>query len=177
MTKNSAPIAVNSDQKQLKGSCLCGSGQTYILCCQPAIDGSRPAVTAESLMRSRYCAYALGEVDYLITTTHIDHRTDLSRQSLLEHHQHTRWLGLTILNSEAGQATDTAGKVHFVARFAEIENGRCSSFGTLQENSNFKQIDNRWYYCDGEVLVKPFKPERNLPCPCGSMRKFKKCCG
>ena len=86
-------------------------------------------------------------------------------------------MGLTIISTESGSTCDQQGKVHFSASFAELNNSRCSQFGTLQENSNFKQIDSRWYYCDGDVQIKSFKPERNAPCPCGSQRKFKKCCG
>ena len=127
-------------------------------------------------MRSRYSAYALGEVDYLIATTHPDFRAGLSRESLLEHHQQTRWLGLSVLDTTAGNADDPIGTVHFSARFAELEQGRCSSFGSLQENSNFIQLEQRWYYCDGDVQIKPLKPERNAPCPCGSGKKYKKCC-
>ena len=43
--------------------------------------------------------------------------------------------------------------------------------------------DGTWYYVDGEV-IKPAtsvhqqpKVGRNDPCPCGSGKKFKKCCG
>ncbi|MEH6652412.1 MAG: YchJ family protein [Motiliproteus sp.] len=163
-------------QAQATILCPCGSTLRYKNCCQPAIDGTQPATTAQALMRSRYSAYVLGEVDYLITTTHPDHRADLSRESLIEHHQQTRWLGLTVLDTTAGNAADQSGTVHFRARFAELEQGRCRGCGSLQENSNFVQLDQRWYYCDGDVQIKSFQPERNAPCPCGSGKKYKKCC-
>ena len=51
------------------------------------------------------------------------------------------------------------------------------------EISRFSRVDGQWYYVDGE-LVKPAteqrqrpKVGRNEPCPCGSGRKYKKCCG
>ena len=44
------------------------------------------------------------------------------------------------------------------------------------------RIDGKWFYVDGD-MVKPKpvvrdKPKvgRNEPCPCGSGRKYKKCC-
>ena len=50
------------------------------------------------------------------------------------------------------------------------------------ENAYFKKIDGNWMYEVGDV--KPMtvvregaKVGRNDPCPCGSGKKFKKCCG
>ncbi|WP_280273702.1 YchJ family metal-binding protein, partial [Nocardia wallacei] len=42
------------------------SGETLTDCCGPRLDGTRPAPTAEALMRSRYTAFAVGDVDYLL---------------------------------------------------------------------------------------------------------------
>lgn len=42
----------------------------------------------------------------------------------------------------------------------------------LHERSRFLKIDDCWFYIDG---VQP-KVGRNDPCPCGSGRKYKKCC-
>ena len=152
--------------------CPCGSELDYASCCQPAISGTDPARTAEALMRSRYSAYALGEVDYLIATTHPDFRQRLSLDSLLEHHQNTRWLKLTIHEHSSGQPGDTQDTVRFSALF--VEQGQ---YGRLIEHSNFKQENGRWYYCDGQVKIEAFKPQRKAPCPCGSGDKFKRCCG
>ncbi len=55
-------------------SCPCGSGSTYENCCQPLINGARQAETAEQLMRSRYSAYVKVETDYILETTHPEHR-------------------------------------------------------------------------------------------------------
>ncbi|MGN1324764.1 MAG: SEC-C metal-binding domain-containing protein, partial [Candidatus Spyradenecus sp.] len=51
------------------------------------------------------------------------------------------------------------------------------------ERSLFKRVDGQWKFIDGE-LVKPKpivneqpRPGRNDPCPCGSGKKYKKCCG
>ena len=53
----------------LMDSCYCGSGILFNQCCQPIIEGTQRATTAEALMRSRYVAYVLKEADYLIATT------------------------------------------------------------------------------------------------------------
>ena len=47
--------------------CPCGGG-LYGRCCGPLHRGEQRALTAEQLMRSRYSAFARGEVDYLIAT-------------------------------------------------------------------------------------------------------------
>ncbi|MEH6471911.1 MAG: YchJ family protein [Halopseudomonas sp.] len=169
MEKDSAASVTNNP---ITSHCPCGSLVSYQQCCQPAINGSRPAATAEALMRSRYSAYALGEVDYLIATTHPDFRQGLNRQSLLEDKQQIRWLQLQIISAQAGAHDDDQGEVSFIATFSEQ-----GHFAALQERSRFLRIDQRWYYCDGHTSIKTVKPERNAPCLCGSGRKFKRCCG
>jgi SEC-C motif-containing protein len=48
---------------------------------------------------------------------------------------------------------------------------------SLHELSSFRQDDGRWYYVDGITPTqKPKKTGRNDACPCGSGKKFKKCC-
>jgi SEC-C motif domain protein len=51
------------------GPCACGSGRKYKKCCRPLHRG-RPAPTPETLMRSRFSAFALGLAEYLADTTH-----------------------------------------------------------------------------------------------------------
>ena len=48
--------------------CPCLSGMSYESCCEPLHREKQRAATAEQLMRSRYSAFALAEVDYLIAT-------------------------------------------------------------------------------------------------------------
>ena len=51
----------------MQNPCPCG-GFLYSSCCAPLHRGECQAATAEQLMRSRYSAYALGEVEYLLQT-------------------------------------------------------------------------------------------------------------
>ncbi len=46
----------------------------------------------------------------------------------------------------------------------------------LHEISEFNFENGRWYYVNG-TLPKQEKIGRNQLCPCGSNKKFKKCCG
>lgn len=53
--------------------CPCGSGQTCLDCCglwHTGLREGRHAPTPEALMRSRYSAYVLGLIDYLLATWH-----------------------------------------------------------------------------------------------------------
>lgn len=144
-------------------ACPCQSGRSYNACCRPYHQGEA-APTPEALMRSRYSAFALGLPDYLLQTWHPD-----TRPGKVTLDDGERWVGLTIL--EAG-AKGELGWVHFRAISQEG-----NAFAVLEERSNFVLEAGRWYYRDGEHEVSRLVPGRNDTCPCGSGRKFKKCCG
>lgn len=119
--------------------CPCQSGLLFQQCCKPFLDtsSSRLPATAEQLMRSRYCAYVLADVDYLLKTWHPDHRPDRHHLNISDNH----WIGLKIKSSQSGQANDSSGTVHFIARFKV--NGKAQK---LEENSLFKKMNGRWLY-------------------------------
>ncbi|MBS97455.1 MAG: zinc chelation protein SecC [Oceanospirillaceae bacterium] len=136
---------LNSDQ-----TCPCGSGKVFRECCEPALQGTQPALTAEALMRSRYCAFALGAIDYLIDTQAKEKRQPGEAELLAEQIQVTTWTGLKILSTRKGLADDTDGVVEFEARF---ESGPQKAI--LHEVSRFRKDDGRWVYVDGEVELRP----------------------
>ena len=114
-------------------------------------------------MRSRYAAYVLGRHDYLLATWCASMRPEQVGGMGL------RWIGLDILACEAGGADDNQGTVRFAAAFVERGKGR-----RLVETSRFLREGGRWFYVDGDCWVEDVG--RNVPCPCGSGRKFKQCC-
>lgn len=128
-------------------------------------------------MRSRYSAFCLGKVDYLIATLAPENRQANDTQVLQQTLRQTRWLGLRVLGSgiEAGYAW-----VEFVAFYQNVANPAMSlgtqPHGQLHERSRFIQKDGCWYYLDGQILPA-IKLSRNDPCWCGSGKKLKKCCG
>lgn len=121
----------------------------------------------EHLMRSRYCAFVMQDADYLIKTWHPSCGAAALRAELIAGFAHTEWLGLTVFE-HCWQDADNIGFVSFVARFTE--GGKT---GAIIERSRFLKENGQWYYIDGT------RPQfgRNDPCPCGSGKKFKKCCG
>jgi len=158
--------------------CPCGSKADYHHCCFPIIKGEVKAKTAEQLMRSRYSAYAKHEIDHLFKSYHPDRRKIFDRKAIQEFSITPKWLGLEIIETTDGQENDIWGQVEFIARF-KIKNA--SQF--MHEKSNFQKIDDDWFYVDGismpikQVVRSTKNIGRNDPCPCGSHKKFKKCCG
>ena len=157
--------------------CPCGSGQPYATCCEPFHKGEMRPESAEQLMRSRYCAYVQGEIDYIHNSLHPDHRHDHDQEAARKWSRDSEWLGLEIVATEQGGKDDTHGVVEFKANYRER--------GTLRqahEVSQFEKVDGQWMYVDGEMpkpetVRKEKKVGRNEPCPCGSGKKYKKCCG
>lgn len=118
-------------------------------------------------MRSRYTAFVMKDADYLIKTWHSSCQPSTFRSTLQDSFTHTEWLGLTVFAAENGSHPDE-GFVSFVARFREHDKP-----GAIIERSRFIKEQGQWYYIDGTRPVFG----RNDPCPCGSGKKFKKCCG
>lgn len=157
--------------------CPCGSNLNYEECCGAYISGIKTAPTAEALMRSRYTAYVKGEIDYIYNTTNPDKRSDFDREGTVNWSKNSEWLGLEIVETSAGQAEDEKGQVEFIASFSY--NGQEQKHHELAE---FSKVSGQWFFDDGQpVKRKPLKaddkPGRNDPCPCGSGKKYKKCCG
>jgi len=121
-----------------KAACPCGGGQTYADCCgqwHAGLSEGQHAPTPEALMRSRYSAYGLGLIDYLLATWHPS--TAPGELELPP----VKWLELDIRHAEA---TGDAGVVEFIARLRD--NGRSAR---LHEISRFVREDGRWLYIDG----------------------------
>src|SRR5206468_7829385 len=97
-------------------ACPCGSAKPLDACCGPIVDGKLAAQTAEALMRSRYTAFTLGRVDYLVETNHSSTREEVSAEALKAWCERAEWLGLEILATDRGGPTDDEGDVRFVAR-------------------------------------------------------------
>lgn len=100
--------------------CPCTSGKKYGECCAPLHEGAREPQQGEELVRSRYAAFALGRVDYLIKTLHEDHPDKRDRRDKLELALRTasstfKYMGLVIIES---QKPDQAGteRVLYLAR-------------------------------------------------------------
>lgn len=112
--------------------CPCGSGRSYAACCQPYHRGERDAPTPETLMRSRYSAYALLDADYVRRTWHPD-----TCPADLDLNDGVRYTGLRIHRAEGDEVEFTAtlkapdGQTH-----------------RMRERSRFVSLGGRWVYLD-----------------------------
>lgn len=127
--------------------CPCQSGSSYAECCAPFHKGKSPE-TAVKLMRSRYSAYALELVDYLINTTHpaspqYMHNLAEWRRKLKEFCKYTEFTGLKVLNDQEGE---TSAYVTFTAFLSQ--QGDDASF---TEKSLFSKHQDKWLYRCGQV--------------------------
>lgn len=157
--------------------CPCGSKKAFRDCCDPYIQELN-APTAEKLMRSRYTAFVVKNIDYLIESLHPKARQDVDKSSIQAWAEDSQWLGLQIVNTQKGQETDTDGTVEFIASYKK--DGQIINH---HEKSTFKKEKGRWWFIDGKnpgaPTIRSVEPKtgRNDPCPCKSGKKYKKCCG
>jgi SEC-C motif-containing protein len=159
--------------------CPCGSGLSLAECCGPILAGERLAQTAEALMRSRYTAYVLCDVAHLKRSLDPKWHPSFDEAGTREWAEKAQWKGLSILGAKAGGVADDEGEVEFVACF-EMDGEEQQ----LRERSRFRKRGGEWRYLDGKVKAAKDpvvsagpKVGRNDPCPCGSGKKHKKCCG
>ncbi|HEX7352896.1 YchJ family protein [Brachybacterium sp.] len=125
--------------------CPCGSGDTFGDCCGPVLSQERRAGTAQALMRSRYTAFATGDLEHLLRSWHPRTRPDRAdlAASLDEN---VRWLRLEIHEASTGGPFDDAGTVEFTA-ISRGPQGR----QVQRERSRFLREAGAWLYVDGEV--------------------------
>ncbi len=159
-------------------NCPCCSGKPYDLCCGPILTGATKAETAVQLMRARYSAYVTCNIDFLRTSSSPAVQAEFDEEASRRWSQNSQWEGMQVIATEAGEANDETGLVEFIASYKVN--------GTLfehHERSSFIRVNGDWCFNDGELVkAQPITREapkvgRNDPCPCGSGKKFKKCCG
>jgi SEC-C motif-containing protein len=121
--------------------CPCGSDEPYGRCCLPLHLGERQADTAEQLMRARFSAYAVRDLDYVWQTWHPTTRpSELADTGLT-------WTGLEIIETVDGRRGDESGEVEFRAHYLQDRRS-----GYLHERSRFAVRARRWFYVDGEMF-------------------------
>ena len=158
--------------------CPCCSEQPFAECCEPVLRGQRQAATASELMRSRYTAYATGEIDWIVESQIPEGREYTDRKATEEWSKRSEWKGLEILECTQGGEDDDEGFVEFKAYY-----NLAGEEITHHEVASFRKLESKWHFVDGvEVKPRPFKRNDrkvgpNEKCPCGSDKKYKKCCG
>lgn len=158
--------------------CPCGSQKPFSECCEPYLKGAKKPPTAEALMRARYSAYATQNVDFVLSSHDPEKPDEVDRDSTEQWSKQAEWLGLEIVRTTNGGEGDYHGEVEFVARY-KMRGATVNH----RELATFRRHNGDWVFVDGkDIAGPPVKHEgprtgRNDPCPCGSGKKFKKCCG
>ena len=113
-------------------------------------------MTPKELMISRYEAFAREDWEYVANTSTCQTLEEMQTSPKVE------WIRLDVLN-------DYDNIVEFKAYYKDG-----TGLKLHHERSVFTKVGDEWKYSDGVFLSS--KIERNEPCPCGSGKKFKKCC-
>ena len=157
--------------------CPCQSGKAFAQCCGPILDGKRSADTPETLMRARYTAYTRVNMEFIEQTHDPENKADIDMDASREWAESTNWTGLEVLETTGGGPDDEQGTVLFQATFEK--DGETEYHNEL---SLFTRRNGQWYFTDGQdptkstVVRSEPKIGRNDPCPCGSGKKYKRCC-
>jgi SEC-C motif-containing protein len=162
-----ADLSANLEQSMKR--CPCGLHLDYSDCCGLYLSNKAIPKTAEALMRSRYTAYTLGNMDYIKRTMQGKPLVGFNEIEAAKRSESIQWLGLKVIKT--CQQDEHTGIVEFIANY--MENGWVKA---IREISQFQVIHGCWFYVDGELIsIPPTKISRNALCPCGSKKKFKAC--
>ena len=78
--------------------CPCCSGKSYGECCSPILSGKEKAKTAEALMRARYTAYVVHNIDFIINTCESGEKiAEIDRKATEDWSNKSVWHGLKVL--------------------------------------------------------------------------------
>jgi len=115
--------------------CPCNPTRLYIECCKKAHQNIDNALTAEALMRSRYSAFVMADIEYLQKIHHASTRpSKREKKEIFQWTKSVDWVRLEILNT-------TKNTVEFTAYFTE--NGKLSQ---IHEISFFCKENGHWAY-------------------------------
>ncbi|MFZ4861817.1 YchJ family protein [Sphingobacterium sp. Mn56C] len=121
--------------------CPCGSDLDFTACCQPIHTGSKDAQTAEQLMRARYAAFSMHNIDFIYNSFHPSTRRFQQKNAIEQWAKENKWMQLAVLKT-------TATTVEFEAHYLDPD----LNTQIHHEKSTFKQLHGRWFYLDGIIL-------------------------
>jgi SEC-C motif domain protein len=139
-------MSTETDVSPESRPCPCTSGKQYDDCCQPFLSGKARPESAEALMRSRYSAYAMGEIEYLLKTIPLIDRKHFDMRAAKEWSQQSEWTGLEILSTKES-ANGTKATIEFKAKFKVNDEEHVHA-----ERAYFEKTQGRWFFLDGKLL-------------------------
>ncbi len=160
----------------MNDACPCCSEIAFAACCKEIVAGTKFAATPLELMRSRYTAHVLKDMPHIVRTMRGKAlKLFDAEKTYAEWFEQSVWTKLEILDAPAVGKHDKEGIVEFKAY--SLFNGVAQ---VLHERSKFIKEDQQWFYVAGQQqhpeIKASVKVGRNDACPCGSGKKYKKCC-
>ena len=132
-------------------ACPCNPHNKFGDCCEPLIKGKIAAVSPEALMRSRYSAYAMKNMDYIFSSTDPQTRNDIDPKATQEWMDSAKFTRLEIIGSsqEANK-----GRVEFKAYYSIGKDPE----QTHHEISKFRRHQGAWFFREGKLIPEPDRP-------------------
>lgn len=126
--------------------CPCGSEKNYKDCCGVYHSGKALAPSAEALMRSRYCAFAKNEMQYLRDTTDPQTLESIDDEANKEWAERAKFIKLEIVNAEE---KGTKGTVEFKAHYSVDGEDYVH-----HEVSTFRKQAGQWFFKSGKIKAE-----------------------
>lgn len=151
----------------------------YLMCCGAYLAGIALPKTPEALMRSRYTAYSLGNIEYIKQTMQGKPHIAFNELKAKNWAKRVHWIGLVVFkmngidNMNEIKKNENQGWVEFIATYLNK-----THLNTIHEISEFERINGQWFYVDGQLIadsgLQKILSRQDL-CPCGSQKKIKNC--
>ena len=134
-------------------ACACGSGETYERCCGVMHRGEGADRDPEATMRARFTAYARGDAEYVVTSTHAT-SPDHARASLLADAKKTiKNVSFRTFTHKRSTPGKERGE-YFVTYEASFTKGARGKTRVLAERARLRRDDEtgEWKFVDAVAL-------------------------
>lgn len=126
--------------------CYCGRALAFKDCCEPYLKDEKSPIGPEELMRSRYVAFVLKNIDYLLNTNDPQTRHDFDLKANKEWAEGVEFQGLEVLRQES---SGNKGIVEFKATYRDLVS---EEIHTHHEISKFRKQAGIWYFREGKIV-------------------------
>jgi len=149
-----------------EAECPCNSGKRFKSCCSPILIDHSLALTPEMLMRARYTAFVVEDSAFLLRSWDIS-----TRPGSINFEKNIVWINLLIEDAPQPLPHELSGSVAFQALCLHNDN-----LVEMKEKSIFSYKHGLWFYLNGELTTEEKNISLKERCPCGSGKKYKRCC-
>jgi SEC-C motif-containing protein len=127
-------------------NCYCDSEKSFQDCCEPLLQGQEEAATAVALMRSRYTAFKLKNLEYILATTDPQAVAEINHQANQEWSENSEFTKLIVISA-------SEEKIKATVEFKAYYQTRDGAEHIHHEISKFRKHSGVWYFRDGKVVA------------------------